>query len=263
MKWLAVVAVVGYLGLGAFLYLSQRALLYSPERSRTSPAAAGLPQAEEITLSTADGERIIVWHVPPRDDKPVVLYFQGNGGSLAWRADRFRTLTADGVGLIALSYRGYGGSSGGPTEQGLKTDAATAYTFAMSHYPPERIVLWGESLGSNLAIAVAAEHPVARVLLESPHTSIADVAASIYWFIPARLLIKDPFRSDLIVGKIGKPVLVLHGERDRLIPVRFAERLYEMITAPKRFVRLPGAQHNDHDAFGAQDLVRPFIAGKE
>ena len=263
MKWLVVVAVVGYLGLGALLYVSQRALLYLPERTRMSPAVAGLPQAQEIVLPTADGERIIAWHVPARDDKPVILYFHGNGGSLAWRAERFRRLTADGTGLVALSYRGYGGSSGNPTEQGLKTDAATAYVFTASHYQPERIVLWGESLGTNLAIAVAAEHPVGRVVLESPHTSIADVAASIYWFIPARWLIKDSFRSDLIAGRIDKPVLVLHGEQDRLIPIRFAESLYAMITAPKRFVRLPGAQHNDHDAFGAQELVRLFIAGKE
>jgi pimeloyl-ACP methyl ester carboxylesterase len=261
LKSLLIAAVVGYSALAALIYLAQRSLLFGPDRTRTSPAAAGVPQAQEVTLQTADGEQVIVWHVPPHDEKPVIVYFHGNGGALAWRNERFGRLIANGAGLVALSYRGYGGSSGSPTELGLKQDAAAAYAFAASLYGAERIVLWGESLGTNLAIAIAAEHPVARVVLESPHPSVAAVAASIYWFIPARWLIKDPFRSDLIVGKITKPILVLHGEQDRIIPIRFAEQLYEMITAPKQFVRLPGAGHNDHDAFGAQDLVRPFIQG--
>lgn len=241
LRWLLIVAVAGYVAFGALLYLFQRSLLYVPERSRTAPSAAGLPQAQEVTLTTSDGEQVIAWHIPPRDGKPVLLYFHGNGGALAWRAERFRKLTADGKGLVALSYRGFGGSSGSPTEYGFKQDAKAAYAFATSHYAPDRIVLWGESLGTNLAIAIAAEHPVARVVLESPLPSVADVAASIYWFVPARLLIKDPFRSDLIAGKITSPVLVLHGEQDRLIPMRFAEQLYAMVEAPKQFIRLPGA----------------------
>ena len=107
-----------------------------PERFRTAPAAAGLPEAEEVVLDTADGERVIAWHLPPRGDKPVVLYFHGNGASLRWRVDRFRALTADGTGLVALSYRGYGGSSGRPTEEGLVNDALAAYAFARARYPP-------------------------------------------------------------------------------------------------------------------------------
>ena len=104
--------------------------MYFPERVRTAPAAAGLPQAQEVMLDTADGEKIIAWHVPPRGDKPVVIYFHGNGGSLRLRVDRFARLVADGVGLLAVSYRGYGGSTGSPTEAGLIEDARAAYAFA-------------------------------------------------------------------------------------------------------------------------------------
>src|SRR3989440_12753955 len=111
-KWIFIAAGAGYLGLGALMYFAQRSLMYFPERARTAPAAAGFPQAQEITLDTADGERVIAWHVPPRGDKPVVLYFHGNGGSLAYRVDRFQKLVATGVGLGALSYRGYGGCGG-------------------------------------------------------------------------------------------------------------------------------------------------------
>src|SRR6267154_4541325 len=107
-KWTFILAAV-YLGFAALMYLAQRALMYFPETARTTPAAAGFPQAEEITLTTADGETIIAWHVPPRGDKPVILYFHGNGGSLRLRVGRFEKLAAAGMGLVALSYRGYGG----------------------------------------------------------------------------------------------------------------------------------------------------------
>jgi fermentation-respiration switch protein FrsA (DUF1100 family) len=217
-----------------------------------------MPEAEEVVLDTSDGERVIVWHVPPRGQKPVVLYFHGNGASLRWRVDRFRTLIADGTGLVALSYRGYGGSSGSPTEPGLLSDASATYAFALTRYPPARIALWGESLGSGVAVALAAEKPVGHVVLESPFTSAVDVAAGRYWFVPVRLLMKDQFRSDLRIGKVTAPVLVLHGERDRIVPIVLGERLYAMINAPKRFVRFPDAGHNDIGA-RAVAAAREFL----
>ncbi len=264
MKWLLIIitALAGYGGLVALLYVGQRSLQYFPERIRTSPAAAGLPEAEEIALDTSDGERVLVWHIPPRGEKPVLLYFHGNGGSLAWRVDRLRALTADGTGLVALSYRGYGGSSGRPTETGLIEDALAAYAFAAARYPAGRIALWGESLGSGVAVALAAERPVARMVLESPFTSVADIGAQVYWFVPVRLLIKDSFRSDLRIGKVTAPVLVLHGERDSLVPIALGERLYALIKAPKRFVRFPGAGHNELGAHGALAAAKEFLDAK-
>jgi uncharacterized protein len=261
LKWYLTFALTFYVGLVALLYFAQRTIQYFPERFRTAPAAAGLPEAEEVTLDTSDGERVIVWHVPPRGDKPVFLYLHGNGASLRWRADRFRDLTADGSGLVALSYRGYGGSSGSPTEQGLINDALAAYAFAVARYPAERIVLWGESLGSGMAVALAAEKPVARVVLQSPFTSAADIGASRYWFVPVRLLMKDQYRSDLRIGKVTAPVLVLHGDRDDIVPITQGERLYELITAPKRFVRIPGGGHNDLGR-RAVEAAKQFLAEK-
>jgi uncharacterized protein len=260
LKWLFIIVVAGYAGLLALVYFGQRALQYFPDRSRTTPAAAGLPEAEEAVLDSSGGERVIVWHIPPRGEKPVVLYFHGNGGSLRWRVDRFRALAADGTGLVALSYRGYGGSTGRPTETGIIDDALAAYAFAAARYPPSRIALWGESLGSGVAVAVAAEKPVGRIVLESPFTSIADVAAQIYWFFPVRLLIKDPFRSDLRVGKVTAPVLILHGESDTVVPIGFGEKLYALIASPKRFVRFPGAGHNELGDHGALETARQFLS---
>jgi hypothetical protein len=225
------------------------------------PAAAGLPQAEEVVLDTTDGERVIAWHMPPRAQKPVVLYFHGNGASLRWRVDRFRALTADGTGLVALSYRGYGGSSGWPSEAGLINDASAAYAFTLARYEPQRIVVWGESLGTGVAVALAAEHPVGYVILQSPFSSALDVALQRYWFVPVRVLMKDQFRSDLRIGKITAPMLVLHGDRDGIVPIALGERLYGLINAPKKFVRFPGVGHND---LGVQavEAARQFLADK-
>jgi uncharacterized protein len=244
LKWV-IAAGVFYGGSVALLYMFQRSLQYFPERRRTTPRAAGLSEAEEVILGTADGEQVIIWHVPPHEDHPVFLYFHGNGGALRWRDERFRALIADGSGLVALSYRGYGGSSGRPTETGLLNDAAAAYAFAIERYPAERIVLWGESLGSALAIAVAAERPVGCVVLEAPFTSAVDVGARHYWFVPVRLFMKDQFRSDLRARKVRSPVLILHGEKDSVVPIDLSKRLYSMIKSPKRFVTVNGAGHND------------------
>jgi fermentation-respiration switch protein FrsA (DUF1100 family) len=264
MKSIVLFAVAGYVALVTLMYLAQRSLLYFPDTTRYTPAAVGLPQAEAVTLTTGDGQQVIVWHVPARGEKPVVLYFQGNAGGLNLRVGRFRELVHDGIGLIALNYRGYGGSTGSPSERGLIADATAAYEFAAARYPVERIALWGESLGTGVAVPLAAERPVARVILESPFTSIADVAAAIYWYVPVRPLIKDPFRSDLRIGEVTAPVLVLHGTQDDIVPMHFGERLYAMIRAPKRFVRLAGAGHNDHDAdaYGTTQAVREFLDRK-
>jgi fermentation-respiration switch protein FrsA (DUF1100 family) len=258
---IAIGLTVAFGGFVLLMYLAQRSLMYFPDGQRTAPAAAGVPAAEEIVLSTADGEKVILWHVAPREGRPVIVYFHGNGGALRHRADRFRRLTADGTGLVALSYRGYGGSTGSPTESGLLADAAAAFAFTVARYPTERIVVWGESLGSGVAVAIAATHPVACVVLESPFTSAADVASGVYWFLPVRLLMKDQFRSDQRIGKVSAPFLLMHGERDQVVPVALGRRLFELGNEPKRFLRFPAGGHVDLDRYGAIEQARAFIDG--
>jgi len=260
LKSLIILAVLGYGGLLTLMYVFQRALMYFPDTTRTQPAQAGLPQAAEVTLRSEDGETLIAWHVAARGDKPVVLYFQGNGGGLNLRAERFRRLTADGTGLLALSYRGYGGSSGKPSEDGLILDARAAYDFAAARTPARRIVLWGESLGSAVAIALAAGREVGGLMLDAPFTSAADVGAAAYPFAPVRWLIKDAFRSDQRIARISAPLLVMHGERDRIVPISFGERLFALAREPKRMVRFPQAGHVDLDDHGAAKVVKEFLA---
>jgi len=203
----------------------------------------------------------VLWQVAPRGDKPVVIYFQGNAGGLDLRAERFRKIIADGTGLIALSYRGYNGSSGVPSETGLLRDARAAYDFAAARYPARRIVLWGESLGTGVAVALAAEREIARLILDAPFTSISDLGAAAYRLLPVRWLLKDTFHSDRRIARVRAPILVLHGARDRIVPIGFGERLFALANEPKRFVRFADGGHVNLDDYGAMDAVRAFLAG--
>jgi uncharacterized protein len=262
LKWLSILIAVVYLGGVCLLYFKQRAMLFPiPPVGRTAPAAAGLPEAEEHVLSTADGEKVIVWHVPAKPGRPVILFFHGNGDFLAGRVSRFKAVTADGTGLVALSFRGYAGSSGTPSEQGLLLDGAAAYAFTAARYKASRIVAWGFSLGSGVAVAVASEHTIGKLILEAPYTSTTDIAASIFPFVPVSLLMRDPFHSDQRIAHVTVPILVMHGTNDPAIPIRFGERLYALAHEPKQFVRIPGGGHENLDDFGAIETARQFIAG--
>ena len=260
MKAIVVFVIVGYLGFVSLLYLMQRGLMYPGDNRRTSPAEVGFAQASEEFVATADGERVIVWHVPPKGERPVVIYFHGNGGALRNRARRFAELVADGTGLVALSYRGYGGSTGSPSEEGLLNDGRAAYAFASGRYTAKRLVAWGESLGTGVAVALAAEKEFAKVVLEAPFTSTVDIAAAVYPIVPVRYLMKDQFRSDERIAAVKEPVLVVHGERDNVVPIEYGRRLFDRIASAKRFVNLPSATHAGLDAHGALAEVKRFIA---
>ncbi|WP_027553241.1 alpha/beta hydrolase [Bradyrhizobium sp. Cp5.3] len=260
-KWIAILVVGGYFAGLVLLYVMQRDMLFPiPTTKRTAPAAAGF-SAEEHLLTTSDGETVIVWHVPAKPDRPVILYFHGNGDFLAGLVGRFKAMTADGTGLVALSYRGYAGSSGAPSEQGLLRDAAAAYAFTAARYAAERIVAWGFSLGTGVAVAIASEHTIGKLILEAPYTSMVDVAASHYRFVPVRLLMRDQFRSDERIARVTAPLLIMHGTDDPTIPIALGTRLFALARGPKRFVRLDGGGHNDLDAFGAMEIARQFING--
>ena len=259
-KWIAILLVTVYCAGLVVLYVRQREMLFPiPPVGRTAPDAAGLPEAEEHALTASDGEKVIVWHVPAKAGRPLVLFFPGNGDFLARRVDRFKGITVDGTGLVALSYRGYAGSSGAPSEEGLLRDAAAAYSFTTARYEAERIVAWGFSLGTGVAVAIASEHRVGKLILEAPYTSTADIAAASFWFVPVRLLMRDPFHSDRRIERVTVPLLAMHGTNDLAIPIAFGERLFALAHEPKRFVRMAGGGHDNLDQYGAIETARDFI----
>jgi hypothetical protein len=250
LKWIVIVLAVIYLGGVVVLYFRQREMLFPiPPVGRTAPDAAGLPEAEEHVLTTVDGEKVIIWHVPAKPGHAVVLYFPGNGDFLAGLASRFRAITSDGIGLVALSYRGYAGSTGSPSEVGLLQDAAAAYAFTAARY----------SLGTGVAVALASQHTTAKLILEAPYTSTVDLAASQFRIVPVRQLMKDQFHSDRRIARITAPLLIMHGDADPAINISFGERLFALAHEPKQFVRFPGGGHENLGNFGAIETARHFI----
>jgi fermentation-respiration switch protein FrsA (DUF1100 family) len=242
----------------ALFYMSQGALLYPAGREKVSARAAGLSGFEDVTLTTDDGERIVGWYKPAEPGRATLLYFHGNGGSLLNRRDRAQLLTEGGRGLLLVSYRGYSGSTGTPTETGLRTDARTAYDWLAARAPAEKIVLYGESLGSGVAVRLATERPVAGLILDAPFTSTADVAGHHYWYLPVWLL-RDQYRSIDRIHEVRAPLLVMHGNRDGVIPIALGERLFEAAPEPKRFLKLAGVDHVSALEQGGLAPVRAFL----
>jgi pimeloyl-ACP methyl ester carboxylesterase len=257
---LLAVVVCGYLAICAAMFGFQRALLYHPDTALADPKAADLQAAALEHLKTPDGEQLVAWWIAPRaPSKPVYLYFHGNGGNLTYRPNRFRLLAADGAGVMALSWRGYGGSTGSPSEEGLMTDARAAYAAVQSRVAPDRIVLVGESLGAGVAVMLAAEVPVAAVILDSGYSSIADVAADKFPWLPVRLLMRDPFRADLAAAKVAAPVFQVHCVNDPVIPVDFGRRLHGLFPNRSDLIEVPAACH-PVAASGFEAVLKQFQA---
>jgi fermentation-respiration switch protein FrsA (DUF1100 family) len=248
-----------YLAFLAVLFWQQRSLLYPASTRRATVAEAGLAGFQDVTLRTGDGEELVAWWKPPEPGRAVLVYFHGNGGTLWNRRHRARALTEAGHGLLLISYRGYSGSTGLPSESGLREDARTAYAYVAQRYEAPRIGLYGESHGTGVAVRLATERPVGGVILDAPYTSTADIAQLTYWFVPVRLLLLDQYPSIDLISQLKAPLLVVHGESDNLIPITFGEKLFGAAPEPKRFVRLSGVRHSDVLEQGGLEPVRNFL----
>lgn len=244
------------------MFTLQRQLQYFPDNSPRSPESVGLQGVKVIALTAADGGTSDLWVAPAQPGKPTVLFFHGNAGSVADRADRLRATLSQGFGAAFLSYRGFGRSTAAITEPGLIADADAAYAWLRAQgIAPGQIMFVGESLGTGVAVQIAARHPVGAVALATPYTSTADVAAAVYPWLPVRLLMRDQFRSDLFIGQITAPILIQHGDADQVVPYRFGQALHALAPPGTQFVTLKGAGHEaifDPDTW-AREMA--FFAG--
>jgi uncharacterized protein len=248
LKTILIVAVVLYVTAVGIMYFAQRSFIYFPDPLRTSPAAAGLPYVAEVGIATPDGERLVAWYGKARPGQPTILYFHGNGGSLALRAETMRKYLEHGRGMLMMAYRGYSGSSGSPSEAANVADAKLAYDWLVrSGVKPDDIILYGESLGSGVAIQVAREKKVAGLVLDSPYTSIRELASAAYRWLPVELLLRDRYESIRYIGDVHVPVFVLHGEADDIVPVEMGRRLFAAANEPKEIRTMSGAGHVIHD----------------
>ena len=233
-----------YLMAFAAIWHFQRHLMYFPHTEQVAPDLAGFPGAQSLILSTADNQHLIAWFRAPAAGQPLILYFHGNANNLAQDASRLKALAGDDYGLFAVDYRGFGGSTGSPDQTGILLDAEAAYAKTIElGINPQNIVVYGHSLGTGVAVNMAASHKVRAIVLEAPYSSTVDVAAERYWMFPARMMMLDQFHSDEWIKNVHIPLLVLHGEDDWTIPFRYGQRLFALANEPKTFMPFPGAGH--------------------
>jgi fermentation-respiration switch protein FrsA (DUF1100 family) len=258
LKTVVVGAVVVYLGLGAGLFALQRKLIYIPDRSTPERAEFGAQDMEEVSYETADGVVLRAWYkAPARDDRPVIVYFHGNAGHIGYRVGKVRPYLDAGYGVFLASYRGYGGNAGAPSEEGLYADARAALDYLAVADDPA--VFYGESLGTAVAIQMATERNVHAIVLESPFSSAVDIARKQFPIYPVDLMTKDKYDSAAKVGAVTAPLLVVHGERDAIIPPRFGHRLIAAAPAGTTVRIIETAGHNDLYNHGAADVILEFL----
>ena len=251
---------IAYVLIVAVAYFAQRKFTYFPNATRVTPAETGLEGFREVELPTPDGERLIAWYAPAPAGRPTLLYFHGNGGGLQNRAMRFQRYQNAGFGILVMSYRGYSGSTGRPSEANNIADARLAYDHLIKQgLKPSDIILYGESLGTGVAVQLAASVPVAGVVLDAPYTSIVEVGAKSYPILPLRWIMVDRYESDKYIDRINAPLLILHGARDPIIPLEMGQRMHELAREPKRIVVFPEGRHIDLDKYGGADIVKAWI----
>lgn len=211
-----------------------------------TPAEYNLSDFSEAYLQTADNVKIMGWSHSPQEGKPIILYFHGNASHIAMRMQRYTEFVKAGYGVFALSYRGYGKSEGSPSEQGLYSDARAAIAWINNNYKSPKIILYGESLGSGVAVEMAKEYPVQGVVLQSAYSSMDTMASETYWFLPfIKYLVTNHFDSLSKIADIHTPVLIFHGDNDNVIPLEQGKQLAEKANEPKKFVVVQGAGHMD------------------
>jgi uncharacterized protein len=249
-----------YLLIALVMFGCQRSFLYYPDTSRPDLRGAGVEGLTAVRLESEPGLEIVHWYRPPAaDDGPVVVVFHGNAGHIGHRVAKYSAFLDAGFGLFLAEYRGYGGNAGKPDETGLTADARAVMSHLVGQgIAADRLIVYGESLGGGPAVKMAVEFPVAGLVLESPFTSVADVAQAHYWYLPARWLVLDKWDSAGRITGLRAPLLIIHGESDRVVPTRFGRRLFALAPEPKQALFVPGAAHND--LFDRREVIDAVLA---
>lgn len=243
---LLLVGALGYGGACAWFAVNARSFVFLPmARTSTSPHAAGLGNVTELGIATEDGERLYGWWTPPASGHGAILILTGKGVVISDYAGLFRDLAEHGFGVLGIDYRGNGASTGRPSEAGLRADARAGFDFIHTAAPQAKIAVYGESLGTGIAVGLAHDRPLAGVLLNSPYASVVRLFELRGPPLPYRLIMPDQLDSEALIGSLGVPLLILHGSADNAIPVAEARRLFAAAREPKAMIEVASAAHGE------------------
>jgi len=257
-------ALLIYLLVMALTFFIQRSFMYFPDTARQDPALFQASNMDIINVTTADGLSLQGWYQAPQDqEKPVIVFFHGNGSHMGLSALKTSQMRAQGYGAMLIAYRGYAGNEGKPSEKGLYKDARAFIDWVINeqNIPQERLVLYGESLGSGVAVEMAVnDYPdIAGVILEAPYTSFIEMARRTHFWLPLDLLMRDRYETIDKIANVKAPILVLHGKRDMIVPYRFGKEVFEAAPEPKIMKTYKEAGHNDQFMHGASDDILTWL----
>lgn len=260
---LALIIAAVWVVIALAFYICQPLFIFRPKSERTDPASLGLDHMTEHEIDTPDGQKLVAWFAPAEAGKPTILYFHGNSGDLSQRRERIHRYTRKGYGLLMPSYRGYSGSTGKPSEAWLICDGLTAYDYLRNlGVESSSIVVYGESIGTGVATPVAVSRDVAALMLEAPFTSVVDVAAKKYPMFPVRTFIEHRFESLKVINRLRAPLFVIHGAKDKVIPVELGKELFEAAPKDKEMVVIEDAGHQYLYRLGGWKHICDFLERK-
>lgn len=252
---------VFYFSLLAALFIGQRSFLYHPDTNLEAPTRYGVPQFQILTdINRGD---LVHWYAAPSNkDFPVIVLFHGNAGHVGYRAYKAKIFMEQGYGVLLAGYSGFGTNAGSPSEQSLYADGRSALNMLeAAGIDQKTVILYGESLGTGIAVQMALEGYGSALILEASYSSMVDVAFHHYPIFPVSLLLKDQFKSADKIGQIALPKLFIHGSHDTVIPVKYGERLYKNAAKPKQWHQIEAAGHNDLYEHGAAGEILKFLKG--
>ena len=235
-----------YIGMGLLLFFMQSRMLYQPSRDHNyNPTNIGL-HYEAVTLTTPDGQMLSAWYVPAENGVRTVLFCHGNAGNISHRLNTLKMFHELGLSCLIVDYRGYGQSTGKPTEKGTLIDILAGFLWLVEEKGtrPEEIILFGRSLGGSVAATITKDVHPAGLVLESAFTSFDDVGAHYYPWLPVRLFTRFDYNTIEAVKQVTCPLLVIHSPDDEIIPYTFGQEIFAAANEPKQFADLAGG-HND------------------
>ena len=250
-----------YLIIILIMFIFQRSLLYIPSKQKLDTSYYANTGLKKVELKTSDGLFLkSLFKKPSNNEQNTILVFHGNAGHIGHRVQKFRPFLEEGYGLLLVEYRGYGENSGKPTESGFYKDGQAALDFlSKQNISKPKTILYGESLGCGLATKFSTEDIFKATILEAPYTSIADVAMRQYWYLPAKWLVLDRYDILGIIKNIKSPLLVIHGEKDKVISIEFGKKVFNFAPKPKEAFYITNAGHNDLYEFNIYKKVISFL----